>query len=67
MAKKEASAKSNAVRILRDVHVDGITYRPDEVVEFADASALIADGAADAHPDAVAYALSIGATPRKHP
>lgn len=64
MAKKSFTP----VRILVATPVDGITYHPDQVVEFDPSTAnhLADQGAVDKHKDAVAYAHSQGAKTIRH-
>ncbi len=59
MAKK-IHVEAVRARVLRDVMIDGVAYRCDQIIE-GDA-ALIARhaDALDAHPDAVAYCLTHG-------
>lgn len=47
------------VRILVAVTLDGVTYRPDQVVDMpaGAAKALAAEGQVDPHRDAVAYCI----------
>jgi hypothetical protein len=58
-----------AVRILAAVILDGLTYKPDQVVELETgiANDLADQGAVDKHKDAVAYAIAQGATVIRHP
>lgn len=64
-----AALARTPVRMLRATQVEGINYAADAPVEFPAglADALWADGAADLHPDAVAYALSLGQVLLQHP
>lgn len=64
--KTSESEKGSAVRVLREFIFEGRRYVPDDVIEFSDPSAMVASGAVDPHPDAVACAVSSGATVRKH-
>jgi len=58
-----------ATRILATVMLDGLTYKPDQVVEFEAgiANDLADQGAVDKHKDAVAYAVTQGAKAIRHP
>lgn len=48
------------LRILADTVVDGVTYKPNQVVELDDkvAKSIEASGAADSNKDAVAYCIN---------
>lgn len=65
---KQIAAESVSVRILREVTVGDVTYKPDQVVNFSSdqSDALAADGSVDANPDAVAYAVANGAVTVDH-
>lgn len=64
-----AALARTPVRMLRATQVDDVSYGADAPVEFPAglADALTADGAADPHPEAVAYALSLGQVLLQHP
>ncbi len=49
-------------RVLADSVIDGVAYRIDQVVELAADVAALNTDALDPHADAVAYALSQGAS-----
>ena len=50
------------VRVLADVTIGGMRFQPDDVIEgMPDSVAQAYAGSVDPHPDAVAYARSLGA------
>lgn len=55
MAAKKPAPATVSVRVLVDIHVDGVHYRCGTVHPFPAevAAALVKDGAADDHPEAV--------------
>ena len=56
------------VRVLAAVTIGGERYQPDDVIEGLPAHLAQAYmGSVDAHPDAVAYARSIGASVKPFP
>ena len=63
-----AKSKSASVqaRVLLDLAIDGVPYRLDQVIEVDPAVIDAYPNQLDAHPEAVAYAISLGATPVVH-
>lgn len=50
------------VRVLAAVTIDGVRFQPDDVIEgMPESVAKAYAGSVDPHPDAVAYARSVGA------
>lgn len=68
MAKTKAAEQAAPGRVLVTVHRDGQVYAPDAVVAFPPdvARGLVADGALDMNPDAVAYCIGMGAQVVQH-
>ena len=57
-----------AVRVLAAVTIDGVRFAPDDVIEgVPEPTAKAHAGSVDPHPDAVAYARSIGAPVKPFP
>lgn len=57
-----------AVRVLAAVIIDGVRFQPDDVIEgMPEAAAKAYAGSVDPHPDAVAYARSVGAPVKPFP
>jgi len=57
-----------AVRVLAAVTIDGERFQPDDVIEgMPEAIAQAYAGSVDPHPDAVAYARSVGAPVKPFP
>lgn len=59
--KNSAAVTESAARVLRDIVVDGIQYLCDQVVSFPELvlAGLVASGAVDPHPDAVAHCIDV--------
>lgn len=59
--KNSAPAAGSAVRVLRDIVVDGIQYLCDQVVSFPEnvLAGLQQNGSVDAHPDAVQHCIDV--------
>lgn len=57
-----------AVRVLAAVTIDGVRFAPDDVIEgMPETIAQAYAGSVDPHPDAVAYARSVGAPVKPFP
>jgi hypothetical protein len=59
--KDSAQVAESAVRVLRDIVVDGIKYMCDQVVSFPETvlNGLLANGSVDPHPDAVKHCIEV--------
>lgn len=59
--KNSAPAAVSAVRVLRDIVVDGVQYLCDQVVAFPERvlAGLQENGSVDSHPDAVKHCLDV--------
>lgn len=59
--KNSAPAAGSAVRVLRDIVVDGVQYLCDQVVSFPEnvLAGLQENGSVDAHPDAVKHCIEV--------
>ena len=59
--KDSAPVAESAVRVLRDIVVDGIQYLCDQVVSFPGPvlAGLQANGSVDPHPDAVKHCIEV--------
>lgn len=59
--KNSAPAAVSAVRVLRDIVVDGIQYLCDQVVSFPEhiLAGLQENGSVDPHPDAVQHCIDV--------
>jgi hypothetical protein len=59
--KKAAAPATMLARVLRETEIEGETFKPNDVVEFDTHTAqrLVAEGAVDTDPAAVAYAQSL--------
>jgi len=59
--KNSAPAAVSAVRVLRDIVVDGVQYLCDQVVAFPERvlAGLQENGSIDAHPDAVKHCIDV--------
>ena len=56
------------VRVLAAVTIDGVRFQPDDVIEgVPETIAQAYAGSVDPHPDAVAYARSVGAPVKPFP
>lgn len=56
------------VRVLAAVTIDGVRFQPDDVIEgMPESIAQAYAGSVDPHPDAVAYARSVGAPVKPFP
>lgn len=57
-----------AVRVLAAVTINGVRFQPDDVIEgMPETIAQAYAGSVDPHPDAVAYARSVGAPVKPFP
>lgn len=57
-----------AVRVLAAVTIDGVRFQPDDVIEgMPESVAKAYVGSVDPHPDAVAYARSVGSPVKPFP
>lgn len=57
-----------AVRVLAAVTIDGVRFQPDDVIEgMPESVAKAYAGSVDPHPDAVAYARSVGSPVKPFP
>ncbi|WP_338499936.1 hypothetical protein [Delftia tsuruhatensis] len=57
-----------AVRVLAAVTIDGVRFQPDDVIEgVPETIAQAYAGSVDPHPDAVAYARSVGSPVKPFP
>lgn len=57
-----------AVRVLAAVIIDGVRFQPDDVIEgVPETIAQAYAGSVDPHPDAVAYARSVGSPVKPFP
>ena len=68
MAKKEPKQGPVTVRLLLEMPINGVAYKGDQllVVEGSLAAQLLEAGAADDHPDSVAYLVGLGVQPVTH-
>lgn len=59
--KNSALGAESAVRVLRDIVVDGIQYLCDQVVSFPEnlLAGLQANGSVDPHPEAVQHCIDV--------